>query len=312
MKSNYEREALCESRFWEAGECWHLWTDEDHPVIFASPDDFAAGMTVFGITAAMFQDIRLYTFELMSNHIHAVASGREKRLREFFGMFRKLLGNYLSGGRYSRDGHTAYADLSRFCCRLRKIENLSDLRAVIAYNNRNGYLVSPDETPFSYPWGANKYYFNRDIKSIAASCNKFLTIREKLDIIHTHATDNIAPLRKVFGCACPLDFCHIEEGEQFFQSASQYFHIISRNIESFAKIAGEISERIFYTDDELFSAIASQTKSRYGKRIADLDKNEKTELARMMHYDFNAGNKQISRILKLPLAVLDSFFPPRP
>lgn len=309
MKSNYEREALCEYRFQEAGECWHLWTDEDHPVIFASPADFAAGMNIFAITAKLFPDIKFYTYELMSNHIHAVASGNEKRLREFFEMFRKHLGNYLSGGRYSRDGRTTNADLSKLCCRLRKIESLSDLRAVIAYDNRNGYLVSPDDTPFTYPWGANRYYFNPDIKYIAASCNKFLTFRERQFFIHSHVANTLSPLRKVYGCACPLDFCYIEEGEKFFQGAAQYFQIISRNIESFGKIAREISERIFYTDDELFSAIASQAKGRYGKKIMDLDKNEKTELARLMHFDFNAGNKQIARILRLPISVVDALFP---
>lgn len=310
MKSSYDQESLCELNFRKAGECWHLWTDEDHPIIFSSKEDFMAGMNIFGIAAKLFPDIKIYTFELMSNHIHVVASGNRERLQDFFEMFKKLLRYFLNGGRYS--GGKKGFDLSLFKCNIRQIENLYDLRNVIAYDNRNGYLISPDETPFSYPWGANRYYFNPDIAHIAANCRTFLTSREKLTAAHSHAADGITPIRKVYGYACPLDFCCIDEGESFFRGASQYFHIISKSVESFGKIAKEISERIFYTDDELYTSISARSMAKFNKRIDGLDRNEKTELVKMMHYDFNAGNKQIARTLKLPMQVVDALFPPRP
>ncbi len=47
--------------------------------------------------------------------------------------------------------------LSGFECRLRVLETAVDVRNVLSYNNRNGFLVSPDETPFSYRWGAGRW-----------------------------------------------------------------------------------------------------------------------------------------------------------
>ena len=95
MSSYYEKEALCEAKFHELGECYHLWTPENHEIIFTGQADFKTGMTLFGISARLFMDVTVLTFELMSNHIHICASGNEGRLHQLFDTFKGLILKWL-------------------------------------------------------------------------------------------------------------------------------------------------------------------------------------------------------------------------
>lgn len=56
---------------------------------------------------------------------------------------------------------------------LKPINDLKALREAIVYVNRNGYVVNPSHTPFSYPWGTGRYYFN-DVP-ITKDCQMFPT-----------------------------------------------------------------------------------------------------------------------------------------
>ena len=73
-----------------------------------------------------------------------------------------------------------------------------------------------------------------------------------------------------------------------------------------------IGDSIYYTDDELFDVVRKVCKEKYdSQRPTLLGKNEKTELARMLRYDYNADNEKIKRMLNLPIAYLEQLFPSR-
>ena len=48
-------------------------------------DEFRIGMGIMAVAAKCFQDVRIITFELMTNHLHIMAAGDELRLRQMFG-----------------------------------------------------------------------------------------------------------------------------------------------------------------------------------------------------------------------------------
>lgn len=50
--------------------------------------------------------------------------------------------------------------MKSFRMSLKSVCDLRTLRNTIVYVNRNGYVVNPAYTPFSYPWGTGRYYFN--------------------------------------------------------------------------------------------------------------------------------------------------------
>ena len=107
-----------------------------------------------------------------------------------------------------------------------------------------------------------------------------------------------------------MSFCSISFGEGLFRCASHYFREISRNIESQKDIAKELGEQVFYTDDELFSVVLTICKDKYdGQKPSLLPVAAKSELALLLHNEYNAGNKQIQRMLRLEASFVNSLLP---
>lgn len=302
MESFADQEARCAYNFQQLGDVHHLWTPENFQIIFATEGDFKSGMNIIGLCASLFPDIVLLTFEVMSNHLHITAAGSRDRLLELFEMIKMMLKRFFDGKGYVIDW-TAFNAFTRL------LGSLEDVRNVIAYNNRNGFIVSPYETPFTYRWGANRFYFNPDAKQLALEHSKEITHRQKRDFSHSHRFDEIEGLRICDGYVLPLSFCRIDIGERLFRNASHYFNKVSKSVESFKKISEEIGESIFYTDDELFAIACRICRERYGTNIPSLiQAAAKIELAKTLHYEYHAPAKAIHRMLKLDMSTINSLF----
>jgi len=297
-----EKEIFCERLFAEFGECYHLWTSENFEIIFIDEDDFKMGVNILGIASKLFLEVKILTFEIMSNHLHLTCVGVLDRILALFETIKDLLKrNAKAKGRIINwDG---------FIASTRLLETLTDVRNVIVYDNRNGFVVGNQYTPFTYPWGANRYYFNPDSCRLARSYAEIMHIREIRAISHVRYADGIKGLLKFDGYALPLSFCAIEAGERLFRDATHYFSKISRNIESDVAIAKEIGESIHYTDDELFGAVSRICRNKYGDPIPSrLNPEAKIDVAKTMRFEYNASVKQIQRMLKLDSEILAALF----
>lgn len=303
MKNSFTSdEARCESVFRQLGPCWHLYTPENHPVILVTDVDYRTAMTLLAICVLTFPSIRVLTFQWMSNHLHMTVAGPENEIAQMFAMLRKYLGNYFASR--GRPG-----SLNDWDFRLRKIESLRDIRNVIAYNNRNGFLVQRDSTPFNYPWGANRFYFNPDAKQRVKDCHDTIPKALIRDCYHTHKLDGFAGRPFMDGSIPPSTFCDIVSGEGLFRNARHYFSTISRNMENMKEIAQEIGESIYYTDDDLYSIVLGICRENYNVgRPGLLPAQAKIEVSRVLHYEYNANIKQISRMLKVDIPVLEGLF----
>ena len=298
-------ETHSEKAFADYAPFWHLCTPgELLSIIFRDNDDYIFGMNLIALVTGLYRNtIKLYTFQIMSNHLHFVLSGEEKNVDSYFLEIKKRLQRYIVL-KYS------ISNLKGFNHKLFAVDSLKYLRNVIAYVNRNGYLVDRNSTPFSYKWGANGYYFN-----------PFTTNELKLSI----GDISVARQRKLFRCrdvyapddyylsggyVSPLCYCSISEGELFFKHGNHYFNLVSRQIEGFTDISKEIGDSVTFTDDEVFYAAVSLSRKMFNVgSLVELNKNDKLELAKIMHYDYNASNKQIRRILRLDEYVVNSLFP---
>ena len=301
MNNFYGQETKCEFAFCGLGDCFHLWTPEDFPIIFTSEDDFKRGMSIIGLCSRLFPDVKIITFELMSNHLHILASGKESRVRMMFERIKEAVRRFvISAGRTF--------DSNAFRPGIRRIEDLSDMRNVIVYDNKNGFIVSPHHTPFSYPWGANRYYFNQGAVALARQNARPITLRERRLFSHSRDFDKTGSDLTCFdGYVSPVSFCAIDEGESLFRNASHYFFQLSRSVETNRKIAKEIGESIYYNDDELFAAVSQIARDRYhSSNLSSINSESKLELAKTMYFDYNANPKQIARMLRLPLSALES------
>ena len=281
---------------------YHLWTPENQQLILTCESDFKMAMNIFALCAAMFDSVVILTFELMDNHIHVTLYGTEKEARAFFALYKRFLGKWLNSiGRG--------VDLSGFECSLRALETPAEVRNVISYNNRNGFLVNPEETPFSYRWGAGCFFFNPDAKSRFDAKSKPMSFAKRREILHSHAADKIDSIRMLDGYACPMSFCDIEAAEKYYRNASIYFYEISRNIESQKLIAQDIGESIRYSDDELFRITLNLSKKEFNESVPSLlPQSAKTDLARRLHFEWGATKKQLCRLLKMPIGLLDTLF----
>ena len=160
-----EREQSCEQTFLHSGQWWHLYTPgKETPVIFACSDDCRYAINLLARCSVECPPVHIAAFEIeiMSDHIHIAASGERDNLLAFFRLFRRRLARYFS------NRSTPLPDSFQPC--LIEIADIKSLRNTIVYINRNGYVVDPSFTPFSYPWGTGRYYYN-DIPCVDAVSN---------------------------------------------------------------------------------------------------------------------------------------------
>ncbi|MBR1868953.1 MAG: hypothetical protein IJ799_02685, partial [Bacteroidales bacterium] len=254
-----QQEQACSFAFDSSGPYWHLYTPEMEEILFTCAEDFRWAMAAIAVCALLCPDVVVITFQIMSNHLHFALSGTLEACLRFFGLFKKALRRWVAARSPGRM-------LRSFDAKLKPVTDLTALRAVIIYINRNGFVVSADHSPFSYPWGANRFYFNPEAKERHRSAPvETLTLRERRELLHSHCADSLAGVRLVDGTVSPVCFCAIDFGEGLFRNASHYFHQVSRQIESYKAIAREIGESVFYTDDELYAAVRSSSRQRFGE-----------------------------------------------
>lgn len=300
-----DMEQDCEFRFQKDYPFWHLYTDgHKADIIFSDNEDFKSGMNLLGVCCLRSPEVKVYTFVLMNNHLHMILSGASSKVIELFDMFRLMLQRH-----FARSGRVV--NLKDFKCQLIRIDSLQSLRNEIVYVNRNGFIVRPDCTPFSYPWGAGASFFDPCSKLLPSVTYDSLKVKQKREICRSNNIDLPSAKAMVYdGVILPSSFCNISEAESFYRSAHQYFHHISRKFEAYSEIAERLHESVFISDEEMYSAVCSLCVKIYNmKNPTQLGVKERIEMARHMHQKYNASNRQIRNILKLDNSIVETMFP---
>ncbi len=302
-----ELENECNYRFEKArdelGGFWHFCTpgflnemvnvtDEDY--------DFSFSNVAFSAAEA---GITVITDSIMGNHIHGLLGcSREKCLEFQEGYIYRTSKHLKSIGRN--------VNLRNFKCdNPIEITDLKMIRNEIVYIHRNRYVVDPRYTPFSDPWSGGSLYFNPFAKSLEGIPFDKISFKEKRRL--TFRTDPHFPgLVVKNGMVLPSSYIKYELGESLFRSAHQYFNLLSKNIEAFSEEAKRLGDQIVLTSEELYSAAMMLSMRDYHiDKLSLLPPNAKVEIAKRLHFDFNASNARIQSILHLPPEILSSLFP---
>lgn len=295
------REDYLEYEFRDTGPFWHLCTPgTDQEILFQDEEDYKYAVT----SAAMSLDgsVNIFATAVMSNHLHDIMSGSKTACLAYFERRKEYLRRYNKAKRRR-------VDMSGFCCKILPIESLSALRMEIVYVNRNGYVVNPGCTPFSYRWSTGMYYFNPAACEEGQPYNK-LTYREKRDITHSRTLDLPEGFQVKDGYIHIPSFVKIKEGEKFFRDAHQYFNLLSRNREAYGQVAKRLGDEVFLTDNELFDALCTICRTQFGQpKPSALSPNDKITAAVIMKNEYHASNGQIRRMLKLTDQVVQELFP---
>lgn len=292
-----EKERYCQTSFNSGGPYWHLYTSgKNTGLIFKTKEDYVYAMNVMAQVALIFPKLHIVTFAIMDNHVHILISGPQDEVIRFFNFFRKKLTRGLNDGLPKT-----------FIPFLKEITDLKMIRNEIAYINRNGYTPNPAYTPFSYPWGANVYYYNC---SFSGNIIGSLTFREVRKLLKSRAL-NIPPEWQIFdGYIMPISYCAIKFGMAMFRDAHHYFKAISKDVEAYHGVAEEIGDGEYLSDEEVFDIVQKILRENYnGVQIGKISKAQKEDVARTLHYECHSSNGQISRLLYMSLYDVDRLFP---
>ena len=300
--SYQDKEALCRKLFNELEEVYHGCTAENHPIIFHNDEDFKTAITLLAVCKHKHTSVIIITFEIMNNHLHLVVAGRRKEIELMFDDYKGLLQKHLSP---KKEG----VHLNDFNLKLHKIQDLENLRNVIAYVNRNGSVIDDRYSPYSYPWGANRFYFNQEATKRHLASPKLITVKERRELTHSRKYDHDKLVVLIDDYASPLHFCDIRIGENLFRDCRHYFYKVSRSIECYEEIAHLIGENIFYTDEDIFQIACNLSQKQYNlKSPYMLPQDAKIKFAKVLRYDYNANLKQIQRMLKIDQGTLKALF----
>lgn len=281
MRNYRDLEEYCESRFLQGGPYWHIYTPGvETPVLFGIKEDYVFMMNLICQSAVATEGIEILAFEVMSNHLHIVVSGEELFARRFFAFLDKRL-------KRCAKSLTCKEIPSSFEARYKEIDSLQSLRNTIVYVNRNGFVTDRNYTPFTYPWGTGKYYFNGT------------------GVGGVHAILNVND-----GYILPSSYCNLELGMSLFRDAHHYFFMVSKNVEAYGELASELNDGEYLTDTELVSQLVKLLKIDYNvNSLRDLGKSQKYDLARRLRFEFRSSNEQIRRVLNLTSAEVNTIFP---
>lgn len=299
-----EKERICESIFISNGPYWHLYTDGTRMQnIFCCEEDFKTGMWCLATSLHLCKDVRALTFELMANHIHLIIAGQRDNCVETFDLFAARLKHVFSKIKKA-------IDWSQFKMDILPIENLQALRNEIIYVNRNAFVANPTYTPYSYPWGGGCAYFTPWHQLLKISHLGKMAVLRQRELLHTRDVAPFANLIEVGTMPFISSFCDIRLGESLFRDARSYFNSLTRNAEAFSQIASRLKDSIFLTDEELYAAMCSFISKEYSvKTPTELSSQQKIDTARHLHFNYNASNQQLRRMLRMDLAILEELFP---
>lgn len=304
MKTFAEKERTCEFAFEECRSFWHVYTDgTGMGDIFCCEEDFKMGMTLLAVCAAVCLKTDLITFELMSNHVHLIMRGESDDCLLFFETYKRRLKRL-----FTKMGRVV--DWDCFQSHIIEIETLRALRNEIIYVNRNAYVANYKYTPFSYPWGGGWAYFSPVINLLPIKSVLEVGYNRVRTLTHYREVSDLAALKFVGDVPFIPSFCRIDIGERMFQDARSYFHSLTRNAEAFSQIASRLKDVVFMTDDEMFVVAARCAAEMFSSKLNVLTPDQRIRLARKLHFDYNASNQQLRRVLKLDISVLDEMFPP--
>ena len=304
MLTFLEKARACEIAFLENGPYWHLYTDGTRMAdFFCSEDDFKQGMVALAVCIVLFGKVGLVTFELMNNHVHMILhGGKYEECMEFFVMFKGKLKRMFKG-------HERTVNWDDFEATIIEINDLKALRNEILYVHRNAYVVNSKYTPFSYPWGGGWAYFSPMVDLLPIKSLKDIGYNKARELTHHRNLSEIAQLTFVGDMPFVPSFCRVDVGQSMFRDARSYFHSLTREVEAFSQIASRLKEQVFLTSEEMYRVAASCAQECFSKNLVMLTPGEKVELARKLHYDYNASNEILRRVLRLELSVLNELFP---
>lgn len=271
---------------------YHLSTDGWRDgLLFNSDEQYKFGMASMALASLLFP-VKIYVFELMPNHLHAVLSATGKNcLKLFYYLKRRINAQLL------KDGN---APLPKdYWFKLTPIENVKSLEDHVIYVDRNAYEKNLC-VPGGYRWGSDYLLFNdlgdvirgKKVKEIPDS-----TLKKQIGSdIELPEDWEIHPDLGVL----PRNFIQIEKVRSLFPSPKKYMTRLVKDYESFVHVAAELGETVDWSPEEVDDMVNTTVRSMYPhKWLRELTPDEKGQLAVTLRKRYGLTETVIASAIKL-------------
>lgn len=298
-------EWMQEQLFEESGPFYQLSTKPlESGLIFTEDEERRVAVNLIAISSKEFR-IEILAYALMSNHFHFIVRGDLKEGVAFFNRLKKRLSNY-----FSRRGRYGVLDSVEVNPETPAIKTLTQFRNEIAYVIRNPYVARTDVNPLAYPWCSGFLYFNPLLSYLFAEGVDGLTYKEKREITRSPYPVMDPSFRVRDKMIAPETFVNYKLVEQLFPNARKFTWWVFKNVEGQVEVADRLGEKPNLNDDELFKTAQQTCRLRFRyDSVNELPLPQRKELALELKNKWSATNKQIARIARLDLRVVDSLFP---
>ncbi len=287
---------------------WHICTSgKSQAVLFPKEEyyKFAINALAFSLATinSFHMNVRLYAFCIMSNHIHLIIEGEYDNCVLFFSDYKMRLKRAKI---LDDNGNSS----KLFTPTVVPIESAEQLRIEIGYVHRNP-LKAFGILPTFYKWSTGTVYYNPLKYNFSKVTYNSLSQRAKMNLSHTKKEIDTPETYTISdGLIDICSFCEIDKGEKYFNNANYYITFLSRSIEIDSVISKSTNGQ--KSDNELLALLPGLCKKHFPfskSNMKELTPDQKTKLAKELHFNYHSGNHQISRILAIPLEQVCLWFP---
>lgn len=294
----------CEQLFFEGGDYYHLCTKPIEDELLFRTEEELDEMLNFIALATYGGRCTLLAFSIMENHLHFILEGQLKDCAAFYDdLQQRLLRLHRTDGR----ARIVMQAKPQFI----PINSLKQLRDEIVYVIRNPFVDRINVNLFSYKWCSGYLYFNGllDLMPEGESAAA-MSLTKRRAFKHERDGEIDPGIRVYKGVALPSSFTDYRRVESFFENAREFVHWTLKNVESQVDVAKRHGEKLSLDDKELWSVVFRICRETYhvdGPK--QLSSENKIRLAKMLKWDYNAGNAQIARCMSMPLSAVNDLFP---
>ena len=298
-KNDYwDRERECERLFAATRPFYFITTENLDWTMYETLEEFIMGTNLIAIASARSGFVILDDVQ-MNNHHHVMGKGTYDKACCFFEILH-------DGERYYQRS-LGRPSLKKWDIRIDETADLKAFRSRVAYTDRNAYVARLDSMPTGYPWGSASLFFNGNLRLMNPGI-PFEKVggREKRIICRSHDTDLPSHYRVCDGMILRSSFVDYHATEDLFNSANQYFTLLTRRGEADVEIAAMLGEKIQLPTEEVFQIVSSWFQ---GQNIRTLEPEARLNAAKMMKQRLASSNRQITHVLRLPAADVERMFP---
>lgn len=260
---------------------------------FKEECDFKVGMNHVAVVSTMFP-IKIFSFILMSNHLHFVVGGCEDDVSAFVNEYKRKYSQYFNRKYHSRE----LLRRNRIDIKSIFIGDESFERAV-AYVQMNCVAANICLSPITYSWGTGNLFFKTEKEDsvFIGSINK----KAQKSLIHSKRLLPPNYILNKGGYIDPSSYVDIKFVESVFRTPKRMNFFLNNS----SKVLKNTVTPTF-NDQLISSAINSLCASLYRKTdFKELDQQQAINLFKQIRYRFSADIHQIARVTGASLEFIE-------